>query len=61
MKVFTHEPSEDKKVTGETVIILDKVEGQRLVNMLEFAASKNKRKKTWAAIAKEFTQRLCCF
>jgi hypothetical protein len=61
MKVFVFEPKDGQIVTGETVIVLDKAEGQKLVEMLEFAASKNKRKKTWVATAKEFAQRLCCF
>lgn len=61
MKIFTFEPQKGKASTKETVIILDKKEGQLLVHMLEYAAKNNSRKKTWETFSKEFLQRLCCF
>lgn len=61
MKVFSFEPQKGKASTKETVIVLDKKEGQKLLVMLVYAAEKNKRKRSWVVFAKEFSQRLCCF
>jgi len=61
MKTFTADPEQGRDSKGETAVVLDRKEGQRLVDMLNYAASKNKKKRTWTAIAKDLNNRLCCY
>lgn len=61
IEMYTHETVTSEKVTGQTIVLLDKEAGRALVEMLRAAADANKRKRSWEKMAKEFESKLSCY
>ena len=53
MKVFNEEKENNKGVGDSFILLMDKKEAATLIDMVEFAAESNKKKRNWKTIQKK--------